>query len=368
MNLNQVERWLKEEPWLEILLRWFLDRLDQPRSRAITRRVKPDTLPALYEFDADTEYRWSLIRSLADDFQLIEIEPQRARPDSPLYDMAQLRLRQEAEPLLRKWLNAPRLDPALAEWQSVVDQQFGNDHPLRHTPVYVQGHAAEEVVAALKHLTNTSEVGLTLRELSARHFWGDSKFLEGREEWLRGTLGVELGNIMQRPLLLTTYAPKGFSHLLFIENQDTFVKAAQLQPRHTALIYSGGFRASATRLGSAAVFSFLPGSDPDDFLARWQAPTLGTAFWGDLDFSGMAILASLRQGLPQLEAWQPAYSLMLEHLKAGGGHLPNQAGKELQRDPGATGCAYADALLLPALRKLNRFVDQELLTVDRLIH
>lgn len=220
---------------------------------------------------------------------------------------------------------------------------------------------------ALKGLAEQSIAGLTLRELSARHFWGDSKFLDGREEWLFKMLGQDPHDLIPRPLLLATYAPKDFSRLLFIENQDSFVRAALLKPLHTALIYSGGFRATAARLTTAATFSFLPGSEPDDFHARWQAPSLEAAFWGDLDFSGMAILGSLRQGLPQLGAWQPAYSQMLDHLLAGGGHSPSQAGKEQQRDPGTTGCTYADAQLLPALRQLNRFVDQEWCEIDQLI-
>lgn len=367
MTINKVERWLKEEPWLEVLLRWFLGRLDQPRTRDITRRIKPETLPALYQFDTDTEYRWSLIKLLASDFQLFDIEYQRAKPGAPLYDNAQLRLRMEAEPLLRQWLNAPRLDPTLTAWQLAVDQQFGHNHPLRHTPILVHDRMTDEVVSAIRYLANTQETGLTLRELSARYFWGDSKFLEGREDWIHDVLGMAAGITIQRPLLLSTYAPHGFKRLLFIENQDTFIRAAQRQPLETALIYSAGFRASATRL-SSAVFSFFPGSDATDFLGRWQTLGIETAFWGDLDYSGMAILASLHQGLPQIEAWQPAYSLMLEHLMNGKGHSPSQAGKELQRDPGTTGCTYADTCLLPALRQQARFVDQELITVDSLIH
>lgn len=365
--MEQVERWLKEEPWLENLLRWFLDRLNQPRSRAITRRIKPETLSALYQFDVDTDYRWSLIKLLAGDFHVFDIEYQRAKPNAPLYDMAQLRLRWEAEPLLRQWLNAPRLSPALAAWQLAVDQQFGKDHALRNTPVYVHDRVADEVVSTLLSLANSAPSGLTLRELSSRHFWGDSKFLEGREEWMFNVLGLAPGHIALRPLLLTTYAPKGFSRLLFIENQDTFVRAAQLRPQQTALIYSAGFRASATRLSTAAVFSFLAGSDPAEFHVRWQAPNLEIGFWGDLDYSGMGILAALRQGIPQIVAWQPAYSLMLSHLLAGGGHTPAQARKELQRDPGTTGCIYADSLLLPNLRQLKRFVDQELVALEAII-
>lgn len=364
--MEKVQRWLKEEPWLADLLRWFTVRLDKPRSRDITRRVTPENLPALYDFDADADYRWSLIQCLAEECRILEIVPQRVKSGEPIYHQAQLRLRQEAEPQLREWLKIPKCDPALIAWQAAVDQHFGSSHALRDSPISVAERSAEDVVRALKGFSEQSITGLTLRELSARHFWGDSKFLDGRDEWLLRVLSKDPSEIFPRPLLLSTYAPQGFTRLLFIENQDTFVRAALQQPKSTALIYSGGFRATAARLGNAACFSFLPGSAPDDFQARWQDEGLEAAFWGDLDFSGMAILASLRQSQPRLTAWRPAYSLMLEHLLAGGGHSPLQAGKDLQRDPRVTGCEYADTQLLPALRCQNRCIDQEFLPVEQL--
>lgn len=357
--MEKVQRWLQEEPWLGQLLRWFLERLEQPRARDVTRRVKPETIPALYTFDGQSDYRWSLIKALANEEGVLEIQLQRVRPGEPVYENAQLRLRPEVESRLRDWLGIPRESPELAAWRQAASATFGPDHPLHSSPIIVPGRAAEEVVDALQQLSVSSAAGLTLRELSARHFWGDSKFLEGREEWLLNVLGIDLSSIVPRPLLLTTYAPACFSRLLFIENQDTFALAARCQPADVALIYTGGFRASAGRLALAAVFSFLPGSSPEDFLRRWQDPTLPAYFWGDLDFSGMGILASLRLSIPQLESWRPAYELMLQYLLDGGGHTPGQSGKELQRDPGNTGCAYADTQLLPALREICRFVDQE---------
>jgi hypothetical protein len=237
---------------------------------------------------------------------------------------------------------------------------------LRDFPISVVERSADEIVRSLRDFAEYSSLGATLRELSARHFWGDSKFLDGREEWLLRVLGKDLSGLFPRPLLLSTYAPKGFTQLLFIENQDTFVRAALLHPPKMALVYSAGFRATASRLGSATCFSFLAGSSPNEFLLQWQNPKLLAAFWGDLDFSGMAILSSLRAIFPHLVAWQPAYSLMLTQLISGEGHSPLQAGKALQRDPQETGCLYADEQLLPAIRLHNRFIDQESLDVAKL--
>jgi len=82
-------------------------------------------------------------------------------------------------------------------------------------------------------------------------------------------------------------------------------------------------------------------------------------FWGDLDFSGMGILASLKKVFPLMEPWEKGYESMLDIITNGGGHSPSEAGKEKQEDPGSTGCEYSDNILLPALRLHHRFLDQE---------
>ncbi|HSV34007.1 MAG TPA: hypothetical protein VLI46_00555 [Ramlibacter sp.] len=82
-------------------------------------------------------------------------------------------------------------------------------------------------------------------------------------------------------------------------------------------------------------------------------------FFGDLDYAGMQILANLRAVFPGAQAWQPGYVHLAAILESGGGHLPDQAGKGMQSDPGDTGCPFADGQLLPLIRKHARFVDQE---------
>ena len=78
-----------------------------------------------------------------------------------------------------------------------------------------------------------------------------------------------------------------------------------------------------------------------------------------LDHSGMQILASLRGVFPQASAWRPGYAQLAGLLASGQGHLPEMAAKAQQADPERTGCSYADGDLLPLLRRLGRFVDQE---------
>jgi hypothetical protein len=82
-------------------------------------------------------------------------------------------------------------------------------------------------------------------------------------------------------------------------------------------------------------------------------------FWGDLDFSGMRILAAVRRPFPTVSAWMPGYQPMHHALMRGHGHRPESAGKEAQKDLDRTGCPYADSVLLPAIRDEGRFLDQE---------
>lgn len=81
-------------------------------------------------------------------------------------------------------------------------------------------------------------------------------------------------------------------------------------------------------------------------------------FWGDLDFSGLSILKSLRELFPELTAWKSGYSPMLDVIEQG--HLPKYSKKQNQKVLRSTGCQYADEVLVPAILKYGKFVDQEM--------
>ena len=91
----------------------------------------------------------------------------------------------------------------------------------------------------------------------------------------------------------------------------------------------------------------------------WGNGKLPAWFWGDLDFSGMRILAALRAVFDGLRAWEPGYQPMLARLELGEGHSPEAAGKEGQLCMQSTGCEFADTQLLPVLLNKGLFVDQE---------
>ncbi|MBA3979214.1 MAG: hypothetical protein C0462_01295 [Alcanivorax sp.] len=357
--------WLAEEPWLQRWLGWFADRLDTERTRAVTRRINESTLPELYQFGEDTSYRWQLLERLANEYDVFEIiYDRKLARHQERYENAQLRFRPESEDLLRKWLNRPRIDPMAEAWQQALQLHahcFADDGAaLLNARPNAAGLTPAELTAGFAAVADHLDQLLTLREISARCFRGDSKFLDQRLDLLQKLFGERAANIQPRPLLLTAWAPAGFTQLLIVENQDSFLRLVDNPPADYALLYSGGFRASADRLTSEHTrFAFLPGSDASGFQQRWRDATLPMYFWGDLDFAGMGILKALRVTLPQLACWQPGYAPMLAMLEQGGGHAYEQAGKSGQTDPGATGCAYADKVLLPLIRATQRGLDQE---------
>ena len=131
------------------------------------------------------------------------------------------------------------------------------------------------------------------------------------------------------------------------------------------LIFSSGFRGAAARLrrpnGCSAYYSRAssPPAVAEFERMLFSSIDVPVYFWGDLDYSGMAILASLRSIFPCAQAWKPGYEPMLLRLKVGDGHSPVESGKERQRAIEATGCTYADEELLPSLRATGKFLDQE---------
>jgi hypothetical protein len=179
----------------------------------------------------------------------------------------------------------------------------------------------------------------------------------------------------ESPIQLQVVLPAGkLAGALFIENAMSFEKATRSHSQQCAglaFIFASGFKASAKRLRSpegAALFYGRRGSldvaETRDFEA-WLFGSAGIPvhFWGDLDWSGMRILRTLREAFGDVTAWQPGYQPMLMHALAGKGHRPEAADKCGQAPVDGTGCTYADRHLLPCL-EAHGFVDQELFNFD----
>lgn len=252
------------------------------------------------------------------------------------------------------------------------------DYLARNPLLALQELSMEEAARSLEALQVLCASGLQLplREASAQVFQGRSKILDSREELLR-LLGATPGQFHEGPIQLLVDIPVAFDEVLFVENLVTFERMADLrQPswQHSLLVYAAGFKGSAQRLRSrhgcrlyvrASSLSSAPTSTVGEGSLRavenWLFDTadLPVSFFGDLDYAGMQILGSLRTVFANAQAWIPGYRVLANTLERGGGHAPNLAAKELQADPGHTGCAYADQWLLPLMRCHGRFMDQE---------
>ena len=168
--------------------------------------------------------------------------------------------------------------------------------------------------------------------------------------------------VVQRKIVLNVALPKIVDAVLFVENLDVFTylltsQKARDAVRYMALIYSSGFKACAKRGRMQGAISFFYADittqeEKHQFENEWYNDgwsDLPLYFWGDLDFSGLSILKSLRRLFPVLTAWKAGYSPMLgiiEHW-----HLPKHSKKQNQKILSSTGCQYENKVVLHAIHK-----------------
>jgi len=378
LDINKKPCWLDDQEEIQYLLALFLDGLDRisaderKRPLGITLTIKK--FPSLFHGGLESDTQWGLIKNLCYDYGLFSICPCAKRdPYEPEYVGARLIINADSEAILRSWLNRPRKDLPLIEWQMAVDKvavQFsGETKQLRTYRLNIGDRSCEEILNGFIKISCYLDIPVTLRQLSAACFFGLSKFLDGRER-LVYSLYPEL-TLLPRPLVVNIYLPKEVGGVLFIENQDSYTCAINGVPtgvEELALIYSSGFKGSASRVRCRdGALLHLHGDGAlkwrDVFESWWFAESVcdwPVYFGGDLDFSGMMILRSIRERFGQIEAWPLGYQKMLKCLESGQGHRLDEAKKQDQTDPGITGSMFADEVLLPAIRQREVFIDQEL--------
>ncbi len=377
MNPTEPPVWLGQEAEITALLHAVLDRFDRQPGGLRTIRVYIGAeryLPSLSRADAQADQTWALVREL-ERFGLMAIRSSRRNPYDPEWKGARLGFAPDSEVTLRTWLERQRVEPAMQLWRRAVQDRAhafpGDPELLLRRRVAIPGRTAEAVVAAFASMAAVSRP-VTLRQLSARSFWGDSKILDDRVDLVTGLFpNLE---ISARSMPVNVFLPETYAGVLFIENQDTYAAATAGQPvecRSFALVYASGFRSSGARVRSReGVLLHYAGPGAESLKLRFErwwfdcAAAAGPVwFWGDLDFAGMQILKSLRSRFESLDAWRAGYEPMVAALRAGGGHGqavsedPEQ-GDSGQVDPGLIGCPFADTILLPAIREHGRF-DQE---------
>ncbi len=370
--LPERPQWLDEEAEISALLHAALNRFDRQRGVDRQRRITvavQNHLPSLGRADAAADQTWSLIQELARR-GILAIR----RPARSLYDVdwqgAKISFAPEVEETLRVWLRRDWTEPAAVAWRRAIERHAPTFHAagaaLLSQRIVIDNRSADDIVAALAAAADI-RAPLTLRQLSATVFWGDSKILDERGELVAALLPHL--RILDRMLVIAVHLPERCKGVLFIENQDTYTAAAAGTPAETtefALVYAAGFRGTAARVRnrSGALLHYAgPGLRElaSRFDAWWYDRATGfgpTWFWGDLDFAGMQILKSLRGRFEDLEAWPVGYDALRVQLEVDGGHGGRADDSKGQIDPILTGCAYADSVLLPAIRRHGRR-DQE---------
>jgi len=371
-----------QDPFVLALLNTLLTNIDKGRVRPL--RVNNKTLPALFDYSGEnTEYYWSLIVDLADEYAIFSIDLARPRSGMEVYEKARLVLKPGGEALLRHWLDRPRVESYAVSWQRAVERSaqsfIASGAALLAKPIHRQGQTAEQVVDGFVHATQVLGEPMTLRALSAKCFWADSKFLDAREDLVRRLLPNADMHLITRPLLIHIAMAMTTQQVLFVENQDTFLQLLSLQRcgslcSTTTLVNSAGFRGASSRIRhrGAAQFTHVQPYDDDQFQAFQQwwlnegSAAIPCYFWGDLDYSGIAILAALEQCFTNIAAWQPGYRAMLSYHSRGLCHSGEASGKQRQNDPGDVHCTYTNNVLLPLLRSTEMFVDQEVVSMGDL--
>ncbi len=367
-------RWLDDVPEIRGLLAALLDRLDgksgggPQQLRAI--KIDPKRFPALFRFDEEARQQWHLLQSLRGSVFDIDFDRKRAPYDAE-YVGARLRLIPSAEDTLRRWLDRPRVSPYAVQWREAVTRHahaFADaGAALAARSIELPGKTAVELAAAFARVADYADANLSLRQLSARCFWGHSKFLDERAELLAAL--VPSLRLQPRAIVVNVFLPQQINGVLFVENQDSYMRATAGMPgaaRSLALVFASGFRGSAQRIrqrDGASLHYHATSTDAyrATFESWWfaQSDDLPAWFWGDVDYSGLAILKALRCRFGDVRAWEPGYAPMLRFMQEGGGHTREVADKEDQSHPGETGCAYADSVLLSAINEHGLFVDQE---------
>ncbi len=371
---------MSEQPLLAeetyALLHRLLDKADAGRMR-LQLKCGPKETPELYDFadQSQVDLVWDDLQQLAH-MGVLDLKLRRQRTGYNVYDDGRIDLVYEAEGKLREWLQRPGFDPQYHLWSTALQkyQHIFEDEgdALKMNVLQFPGRSYGQLAGAFASIVGVLTRPMTLRQLSAKCFWGNSKFLDHSEGLIRATFPSLFHNLLPRPVLLPVYLPDDLDQILFIENQDTFVALLQRALPGVGLINMGGFRGTAQRVREPgqAIFSFI--GEPSaairkQFEAFWLGNNPVTAyFWGDLDYSGLRILAALNMVFPGVQAWEPGYKPMLEFLAEGHGHISAAAQKEKQVKPGVIGCNYADYVLLPAIELHQSFVDQELVDVDQL--
>lgn len=381
---NAQALWVSSES-VQALLHLLVDRLESSDERGASKTrslvLNEKTWPALFRAtrESEKETLWTYVQSMCR-WGWLQVTPQAALASdsgyatSPRVSVADLMA-------IRKAVGRPVRILSLAErWRQALERGLDASPSVidASAAFYIDlpGYSMDEIVVQLNKLKSLNGKPLLLRQVSSLLFWGMSKVLDKKKPLVAALLELEECPFPDAPIQLHVYLPRqGFTDILFIENLMTYeqtIRASGEAIGGLAMVYASGFKGGASRLrlpdGASLYYSHLGDLTPGatSLFEQWlygQAASSNVYFWGDLDWSGMRILNSLRNTFGDVGAWRPGYRQMLEALSRGEGHAALAAEKAGQLELLSCGCSYADAELLPALRSTARFLDQELFVI-----
>jgi len=377
--MTEQPLWLQSSP-VQQLLNLLVDRMDSAEQRGSTRTQSvalwERTWPALYKAQRESEkeelwgYAVNLVR-----WGWLTVKPAGAiRSRSGYAESPRVSVANEVE--VRSAVGrAQRVKSAAERWREAVRDGIHGDAEVKAAVseycIDMPDRTMAEVVERLNDLPALADKPMLLREVSSQLFWGMSKVLDKRQGLVAAVLGVDECPFPESPIQLQVFLPPaGCRGVLFIENLMSFERAIRSTSSvfdGLALVYAAGFKGSAQRLRTpdgCSLFYAARGGISQNLRDGFEAWLFGedaipAFFWGDLDWAGMRILSAMRTSFRGLRAWEPGYSQMLTALMEGKGHSPEAAEKQGQKALATSGCAYADAHLIPALQTYGRFVDQE---------
>lgn len=390
MNLKEA----LEQRVVRGILNELLDRLENYPDRVRSPSIVLDA-KRVSEFGPDRQAGaadpiWDSLRRIHQE-ELIRLEyTERPRFGKEAYECnPRVRFVSEAEDRIRDLLGRPKRGPGkTALWRAAIERAFPGEPQLWETLankcIEIEGRTADEIAQRLL-LMRSMHPDNFLRHVSAKLFWADSKVLDNRQDLIAAVMGTDECPFRESPIQMQVHIEGDrFEQVLFVENVATFEamrvaarsRSGILREYHIpmAIAQAYGFRGAAKRVRKRSGCSVYPAAGTsamaEELFLNWlyEATTdPRTFFWGDLDYASMRIIRALRAVFPGLEAWQPGYGLLVAEIEQQQAHFATAASnsKENQRDPGETGCNYTDMVLLPAIRSYHRFVDQEIVLVER---
>lgn len=262
-------KWFESDRLIQDVCGEFLDRLGKESlvsgKKLNQIRITDKKFPYMFVLDGnfDPEDSWKSLLEL--ESELLGISRVKKNCINP-WDNAGVRLLPQGERLIRKWMGRPIESTVEKCWRDLVQASsdaFSGDTTLLENSVPLR-HESEmiRVIEGYKQVGTMLTGEFYQTQVSANCFFGDSKFLEGKESLLQTLYPSYEDMVVQRKIVLNVSLPKKIESVLFVENLDVFTYLVQSEKakgavRNIALIYSSGFKACAKRGRTQGAISFF---------------------------------------------------------------------------------------------------------------